>query len=256
MRSQRQTVANCVLSRCYSNHLRYSATLMPNSVSNSINDPRPIIKGQNIYPHLEVSSPRHQTSVMVEKVVLLSPKWSEKSVMNDQTCVTIDRTERTEMIVHGCPSDLLRDFQNMFWCNDNVKQLNVVIIAQKTNNDMSLWTEDVAKERVQVYETLITKAKNICETLNMQEQWTDFIDPSSGRPFFSPFKLASLRETDDRYSRFGYTIIDQGCCPVLCHSMWGTKVMICSVFTNAPFDVIVQSLQNLPSRQSEGKINL
>ncbi|CAF2054641.1 unnamed protein product, partial [Rotaria magnacalcarata] len=57
----------------------------------------------------------------------------------------------------------------------------------------------------------------MCAYLTGKQYWADFIDPSSGRPYYGPHTADTLFETDERYRYFGINIVDLGCCRVVEH---------------------------------------
>ncbi|XP_068101936.1 cobalamin trafficking protein CblD isoform X2 [Hyperolius riggenbachi] len=142
---------------------------------------------------------------------------------------------KVECAMQSCPELLKRDFASMF-PEISSNNFMVLTVTQKTVNDMTMWSEEVENEREMLMEKFINGAKEICYALRSEGYWADFIDPSSGLAFFGPYTNNTLFETDERYRHLGFRVEDLGCCKVIRHSVWGTHVVVGSIFTNAPAD--------------------
>ncbi|KAK3544024.1 hypothetical protein QTP70_035035 [Hemibagrus guttatus] len=140
---------------------------------------------------------------------------------------------RVECAIQSCPELLKKDFALMF-PEAPSSGMMVLTVTQRTENDMTAWSEEVDQEREQLLAKFIEGAKEICYALQSEGFWADFIDPSSGLAFFGSYTNNTLFETDERYLHLGFQIEDLGCCKVIRHSLWGTHVFVGSVFTNAP----------------------
>ncbi|XP_044294234.1 cobalamin trafficking protein CblD isoform X1 [Varanus komodoensis] len=153
-------------------------------------------------------------------------------------------TARVECAIQACPELLRRDIESMF---PEVKSnnLTVLTVTQKTLNDMTAWSEEVENEREGLIENFINGAKEICYALSAEGYWADFIDPTSGLAFFGPYTNSTLFETDERYRHLGFSVEDLGCCKVIRHNLWGTHVVVGSIFTNAtPDSPIMKKLRD------------
>ncbi|XP_027445085.1 cobalamin trafficking protein CblD isoform X1 [Zalophus californianus] len=142
---------------------------------------------------------------------------------------------KVECAIQTCPELLRRDFESLF-PEGATNKLMILTITQKTKNDMTLWSEEVENEREMLLEKFINGAKEICYALRAEGYWADFIDPSSGLAFFGPYTNNTLFETDERYRHLGFSVDDLGCCKVIRHRLWGTHVVVGSIFTNATPD--------------------
>jgi hypothetical protein len=120
--------------------------------------------------------------------------------------------------VHEAPELLRREARSLFPGRDMSagKPLSVLTLAQRTENDMSTWSDAVEDERERVADHFVGAAKEICARLKDEGYWADFIDPSSGIPFFGPPPAggATMFETDEKYRLLGFRIEDLGCCKV------------------------------------------
>ncbi|KAG7239137.1 hypothetical protein INR49_030018 [Caranx melampygus] len=148
-----------------------------------------------------------------------------------------------ECAVQSCPELLQRDFQSMF-PEAPSSGMMVLTVTQRAKNDMTAWSSEVEEEREQMLGKFVDGAKEICLALQTDGFWADFIDPSSGLAFFGSYTNNTLFETDDRYRHLGFQIEDLGCCRVIRHSVWGTRVFVGTIFTNAPpSSLIMKTLQ-------------
>jgi len=140
-----------------------------------------------------------------------------------------------ECVAQDCPKLIRKDFADLFPNRDVTSgPLTVVSLTQKTKNDMAGWSELVEIEREELIACFVDAAKEICQKLNSEGYWADFIDPTSGRPYLGDFTNATLFETDERYRHLGFSIEDLGCCKVIRHGKWGTHSFVGCIFTNAP----------------------
>ncbi|KAJ0026494.1 hypothetical protein NQD34_017494 [Periophthalmus magnuspinnatus] len=147
-----------------------------------------------------------------------------------------------ECAVQPCPRCLITDVRLMF-PEAPPSSLTVVTVTQRTLLDMTRWDAQVEQEREELLRRFINGATQICSELHREGHWADFIDPSSGLPFYGPYTNLTLFETDERYSALGFSVEDLGCCRVLRHSLWGTNVFVGTIFTAAlPHDCGVMEI--------------
>ncbi|XP_029386297.1 methylmalonic aciduria and homocystinuria type D homolog, mitochondrial-like isoform X1 [Echeneis naucrates] len=148
-----------------------------------------------------------------------------------------------ECVVQLCPELLQRDFKSMF-PDAPPTDMTVMTVTQRTHNDMTAWSAEVAWEREQMLKKFVEGAREICHALQRDDFWADFIDPSSGLAFFGPYTNNTMFETDERYRQLGFQIEDLGCCKAIRHCLWGTHVFVGTIFTNAPTSsTIMRKLQ-------------
>jgi len=173
---------------------------------------------------------------------------AERYVCSDpgvlETFPELDGMRRLNCELHEAPSLLKREVSSLFPDRDVIhKHLSIITLCQKTTNDMSGWSNDVEKEREELLEQFYSAAKELCGRLKSDGYWSDFIDPSSGKPYYGQYTNTTMFETDEKYRLLGYRIEDLGCCKVISHREFGRNVFIGTIFTDAhPSTGIVQDI--------------
>jgi len=187
-----------------------------------------------------------------------------------------------ELRAYPCPVSLLKDFENYFRsrlddglssstrssqqqqstttttspASLNDSGLTLITVSFKSEQDMATWSVDVENERERLIDEFVDTAQGLCSVLEKAGYWADFIDPSSGRPFKSPYSHATFWETDERYQQLGFEILDHGCCKTIAHHKWGTKTYVGSLITSASVNAeIVQQLQKKLASSSASNEN-
>jgi hypothetical protein len=147
---------------------------------------------------------------------------------------TLVNHENLEIRAYDCPALLRYELHRLF-LNYNVlmQPLTAITIILKTNSDMSAWSPKIEDERNELTDQFIKLAHEMCAYLGAKHYWADFIDPSSGRPYYGPHTSDTLFETDERFRYFGINIVDLGCCRVVEHLQHGTHIFVGCVFTSA-----------------------
>lgn len=184
------------------------------------------------------------------------PEERYQNLLTQVACViseTALSSNPVECIGYDCPQLLRKDFSDLFPSRDlSNGDLTVITLCQKTENNMSEWSENAEIERTNLETSFRIAAKAICAQLKCHNYWADFIHPHSGKPDFDSLTSATLFETDLRYRNFGFTIEDLGCCRIMMHKEWGTHIFVGAIFTNAPLysNEIQQVLNHYKSIES------
>ncbi|ORZ40778.1 hypothetical protein BCR44DRAFT_123687 [Catenaria anguillulae PL171] len=75
--------------------------------------------------------------------------------------------------------------------------------------------------------------------------WFDFTDPASGYPILSQPGPSLYPDVHGAQALLHYDVMNVGCCKVLLHPRWSSRVYPTTCFTTAPLPVILDCLQEL-----------
>jgi len=185
------------------------------------------------------------------KQLLVTVAGQPQEVYSMQMCQLACSTESHigEVKVFTCSEALASKFARLFPAVD-LTGLNVISIVFNTKNDMSSWNSEVESERRQLYAQFMEHAKLICAMISQlsepnDQNLVDFIDPSTGSPYFARNSQDSLIETDDRFKNFGFNMLDMACCKVLTHREWASHIFVGTIMTTAPSELVTQVLHSL-----------
>ncbi|XP_076824682.1 cobalamin trafficking protein CblD-like isoform X2 [Clavelina lepadiformis] len=204
---------------------------------------------------LEEKSSTERQLTIVSQLIAESDFLDENCEMSNEEYDVADTIIRAyfkeatvELAMQDCPKILYKDFTTLF-LDMPKSNVTVITVTQKTQNDMTGWSQSVEIEREALLDNFITTATEICQLLKANQFWCDFIDPTSGQAYFGPYTNSALFETDDRYGNLGFQIDDLGCCKVITHKKWGSKVFVGSIVTTASkCHPVMKQLLNLVNR--------
>jgi hypothetical protein len=138
---------------------------------------------------------------------------------------------KVELRVFPCPK-LLKIGMRKVFVDLAINEMTVLNLTQKS--DCST-TADSDQERIQLSYTFVEAASAICEGLKSFGHWADFIDPRSGKPYYSNVQ-GKLFDSDRRYHHLGFSIDDVGSCDIINSVNWSGAKFVGTIFTSAPYD--------------------
>jgi len=124
--------------------------------------------------------------------------------------------------------------------NGHQKINTIMSLSFKTENKMTGWNSNVQEERIRKMDEFVLIAQQISFLLIEDGYFCDFIDPTTGRPWFSNKENSQnlqVLETNDNFSGLGnIEIQDLGCCRVLSHKNFGLNCFVGTIVSNCPED--------------------
>ncbi|KAM9828173.1 metabolism of cobalamin associated Da [Syngnathus typhle] len=134
----------------------------------------------------------------------------------------------TDCSISSCPELLRKDLELLFPTVPNTS-ITVVTVSQRSGR-----CKEAEPDREQLLSKFMTGAKEMCFALWTAGYWADFIDPTTGEPFFASPLSSSAGQTGKEPRHSGFRIETSGSCTVIQHILRGTPQFVGTVFTNAP----------------------
>ncbi|KAF9943346.1 hypothetical protein BGZ67_000025 [Mortierella alpina] len=149
-----------------------------------------------------------------------------------------------EYSVHVSPKRMIKELSTVF-PNRDLSNLLVVPTIQKCNNDMVAWDAEIAKEKDDRLDDFVRWATVLHDRLEKLGFWSDMTDPASGYPSFSERGRDVYPDVDGCQLLLKYDFQNAGCCKVLLHPTWGSKIYPATFFTTAPTDVLLRTMEDV-----------
>ncbi|XP_032362081.1 metabolism of cobalamin associated Da [Etheostoma spectabile] len=131
--------------------------------------------------------------------------------------------------INSCPELLRKDLELMFPAAPTTS-ITVVTVTQSNSQR----EEAVDQDRDKLLHKFVSGAKEMCFALWTAGYWADFIDPTTGEPFFASPSSQTKLQTEEELRDLGFHIEVSGSCTVIRHILRGTPLFVGTVFTNAP----------------------
>ncbi|CAH1119353.1 unnamed protein product [Phaedon cochleariae] len=145
-------------------------------------------------------------------------------------------TREANMIcrVQICPTLLRETVKDLFPYRtlEDHSELSVISISLKANIQDMRKNKELETEKLA--QTFLIAAKNVCDKLRQSGYWADFINPFSGRPFFTPSALRELYQNDEKFRCLDFEIFEIKDCKIISNEDSSPKNFTGSLFTNAP----------------------
>jgi len=137
----------------------------------------------------------------------------------------------------------------------NFKSFNTVItICFQTNHNMSSYSNEALDEKKEIHDKFLELAKKLSYILLEENFYVDFVDPTTGLPFFDNFSAQANKEeilkltTQENNENFSLLenikIEDAGCCKMISHDKYGENCFMGLIVSNCGNDHwLVESLK-------------
>ncbi|KAI9499583.1 methylmalonic aciduria and homocystinuria type D protein [Zychaea mexicana] len=154
-----------------------------------------------------------------------------------------------EYSVHAPSDRFLRDMATVFphLSVRQRKDLLVVPVIQQCENDMVGLTYEVNKERDDKLELFVDWGKRVADRLASVGFWADVTDPASGFPVLSEAGPSPYPDVQATTALTRYDIQNVGCCHILLHPAWKSRIYPATFFTIAPADILVKVIDEINS---------
>jgi len=152
-----------------------------------------------------------------------------------------------EVHILRCNKAVVRELEFVFPHVDVKAGVYAVPTLQRSRYDLVSYGGEIEVEKDRLLVEFLSFGAFVCDALVVAGHWADYIDPCSGLPMLAPSSGKTFNEVDSMQSLLQYRVMNAGCCKVLLHPDWGSAVYPASLFTNAPPDLVAQTVQAYPS---------
>ncbi|KAJ3049138.1 hypothetical protein HK097_009828 [Rhizophlyctis rosea] len=118
--------------------------------------------------------------------------------------------------------------------NAPVGELLVLHVFQKCKHEPLPVTKESSHERKLLIAQFKSWSTKICESLDAQGHWAEFVDPDTHLPVRTANATAAYDNVDAVVRILRYPSLQNGSSRVLVHPSWGTRNLPGSIITNAP----------------------
>ncbi|KNC79502.1 hypothetical protein SARC_08108 [Sphaeroforma arctica JP610] len=144
-----------------------------------------------------------------------------------------------EYSVHDAPQRMRKEMPNVFPGVD-FKGLLIIPTFQRTDLDLTSIGPAIEEVKDDCLEKFHRWGSAVCNAIVERGYWADLADPATGYPMLGEPGTSFYPEVIGAQTLLGYDMILTGCCQMLCHPLYGTKVYPASMFTTAPRDVLAE----------------
>ncbi|PKK76813.1 hypothetical protein RhiirC2_733357 [Rhizophagus irregularis] len=138
-----------------------------------------------------------------------------------------------EFSIHLASSRFARELKSVFPQVEYIERCLVVPTFLKCTHDLVGIGAAIDNEKDEKLEDFVGWGKEISQKLRDRGYWADLTDPCSGYPIFSERGPSIYPDVQGAVELLKYDLHNAGCCHILLHPKWGSKVYPGTLFTTA-----------------------
>ncbi|CAB4422460.1 unnamed protein product [Rhizophagus irregularis] len=143
------------------------------------------------------------------------------------------KKRNTQFSIHLTSSRFARELKSVFPQVEYIERCLVVPTFLKCTHDLVGIGAAIDNEKDEKLEDFVGWGKEICQKLRDRGYWADLTDPCSGYPIFSERGPSIYPDVQGAVELLKYDLHNAGCCHILLHPKWGSKVYPGTLFTTA-----------------------
>lgn len=124
----------------------------------------------------------------------------------------------------------------------NARKLIIVPTVQQARVDLVSIGQEVEDEKNRLLESFMHWGHTIASRLTAQGYWVDFIDPMTAMPSLGPSGASGYSEVEGFEVLLNYRVQNVGCCKVILHPRWLSRIYPATLFTTAPQEALFAAM--------------
>eukprot|EP00929_Paragymnodinium_shiwhaense_P004199 TRINITY_DN104955_c0_g1_i1.p1 TRINITY_DN104955_c0_g1~~TRINITY_DN104955_c0_g1_i1.p1 ORF type:complete len:210 (-),score=54.42 TRINITY_DN104955_c0_g1_i1:2-562(-) len=150
-----------------------------------------------------------------------------------------------EVRAHAVTRRLRRGMDGLFPGRDLLNPPHTIItVALQTEHRQTAMSTEMLAERQEKFQQLVEKMTKLKQHMDEKDVWCDFIDPSSGAPFYEDSPV-TLLECDEQYRQLGFEILELGCCRAVANEQFGQCLVMSAAFIESPPEDLADAVKLL-----------
>eukprot|EP00047_Mylnosiga_fluctuans_P005356 m.240000 g.240000 ORF g.240000 m.240000 type:complete len:173 (-) comp13588_c0_seq1:114-632(-) len=151
-----------------------------------------------------------------------------------------------EYSVHPANALFRRELARVFGDSVDYTRMLIIPTFQSARVDLVAMGAHAEEEKDRLFQTFYDWATGVCKRLQGAGHWADFTDPATGLPALGDRFTGVYPDVIGMQAMLNYDVIDTGCCKIITHPRFGTKVYPATMFTTAPLEDLLGAIQAQP----------
>ena len=140
------------------------------------------------------------------------------------------------------PRALVHDLATIFPDIKEPQKLIVVPTVQRARLDLAAIGQEVEDEKNRLLASFTAWSRVVVGRIRQAGHWVDYADPMTAMPALGKSGPGGYSEVEGFQVLLHYHVQNVGCCKVILHPRWQSRIYPATLFTTAPSDLLLNSL--------------